>query len=200
MWHLGEDLNHFLPLLLLVSDLRFSFKPSKIFVSFQPFPFNPNMKNPQHENGKPATSVSKKAVQNPKAGDGGIGQPHETWYYSSNHVMINRERMMRGIPPLMRSTVIDEVARNIAVAAATEMKSSEVTNNKEFLELKCDGTILQGTSIRAIHNKTMRTSCSKGRDRILRESYQQFGIGTYKSRNGVLFVVQIFSKTGRIEV
>jgi hypothetical protein len=160
------------------------------------------MNNHQQENGEPLTSVSKKktlAGQDPKARGARLERPHETWYYSSNHVMINRERMIRGIPPLMRSTVIDEVARNIAVAAATKVTSFEVTNEKEFLELKCDGTILHGKSIRAIHNKTMKGS-SKGRDLILRESYQQFGIGTCKSRNGVLFVVQIFSKTGRIEV
>jgi hypothetical protein len=160
------------------------------------------MNNPQHENGKPTTSVSKKkalALQNPKGRDEGFDRPHETWYYSSNHVLINRERMMRGIPPLMRSIVIDEVARNIAVAVATRATSLEVTSNKEFLDLKCDGTIMQGPSIRAIHNKTM-TGSSTGRDRILLETYQQFGIGTCVSNSGVLYVVQIFSKSGRIEV
>lgn len=107
--------------------------------------------------------------------------------------------MMRGISPLMRTTIFDEIARKIAIASANKVKATEVTKNKEFLEFKCDGTILQGPSIRAIHNKTMQGS-SKARDRILQESYQQFGIGTCKHQNGVLFVVQIFSKKGRIEV
>jgi hypothetical protein len=192
MWLLDEDLDLSLPFFL-------SFHTS---VFFPPVFIYPEMNDPQHENGKPATSVSKKntsVVRNPKASDREFQRPHETWYYSSNHVLINRERMMRGIPPLMRSTIIDEVARNIAFAAATEVTCLDMTNDKEFLELKCDGTILRGTSIRAIHNKTMM-GISKGRDRILQESYQQFGIGTCKSKNGVLFVVQIFSKTGRIEV
>lgn len=105
---------------------------------------------------------------------------------------------MRGIAPLMRSIAFDEVARKIAIAAGNRVRSSEIHTNQLFQQLKCDGTILQGPSIRCIHNKIMKTA-SKSKQRILKESYQQFGIGTYKNSEGILFVVQIFSHIGRLE-
>ncbi|KAG7352309.1 hypothetical protein IV203_008357 [Nitzschia inconspicua] len=156
------------------------------------------MNNREASNSKKHHSMTEPNRRN-KDKEGRSERPHDTWYYSSNHVLINRERMMRGIAPLMRTTAFDEVARKIAIAAAKKVEPRDVSTNQMFRQLKCDGTILQGPSIRAIHNRIMTTS-SKGRDRILQESYQQFGIGTYKNADGVLFVVQIFSKIGRVEL
>jgi hypothetical protein len=147
-------------------------------------------------------SPSKKRVSSaehsPKAKEGAFERPHDPSYFSSNHVLINRERMKRGIAPLMRTVAFDDVARKVAVAAANKVKCPEISQNKFLRQLQCDGTILQGPSIREIHQRMMTTN-SKGRDRILKESYQQFGIGTHKDHDGTLFVVQIFSKIGRVE-
>jgi hypothetical protein len=140
-------------------------------------------------------------------------KPHQTWYYSSNHVLVNRERMMRGIAPLMRVVALDELARSMAMTAASmdtkpshesslSFRSNYVTNGAsldDLIESPCEGNLLHGSSIRSIHNMVMRHKC-KEKDRILRENFQQFGVATYKGEDGVLFLCQLFRKTGRIEL
>jgi hypothetical protein len=138
-----------------------------------------------------------------------VEQPHQTWYYASNHVLVNRERMMRGILPLMRVVALDELARSIAVTAASmyvEEKSSTWTPNfvsksgrllSELIKPPYEGNVLHGSSIRSIHNTVMICTC-KEKDNILKASFQQFGVATFKREDGVLFLCQLFRRIGRV--
>lgn len=129
-----------------------------------------------------------------------VEKPHDTWYFSSNHVLVNRERMMRGIAPLMRNTKLDGFARMVAQGAADRGQATDVDDlREEANDLKVDGTILKGESIKSIHQEVMKTNC-KSRDRILKKSFQQFGVATCKRDDGLLVLVQIFSKQGRLEI
>mmetsp|Transcript_22768 Transcript_22768/g.36920 ORF Transcript_22768/g.36920 Transcript_22768/m.36920 type:complete len:247 (-) Transcript_22768:2359-3099(-) len=128
--------------------------------------------------------------------------PHQTWYYSSNHVLVNRERMMRGIAPLMRTVALDALARSLAASAASTYHKCGTAQESQvaLFPAQCpyEGSMAHGASIRSIHSKMMK-SRSKEKERILRATFQQFGVGTYKNEEGVLFLCQLFSKTGRIE-
>jgi hypothetical protein len=117
---------------------------------------------------------------------------HETWYYSSNHVLVNRERMMRGIPPLMRSIALDEMARNIATLC-------EQTGQCQGIPSFYNGNVIRGESIRSIHEQTMKLACAE-RENLLNTDYREFGMATHKStRDGSLYLCQLFDRT-RIEI
>jgi hypothetical protein len=108
--------------------------------------------------------------------------------------------MTRGIAPLMRNTKLDEFARHVAQGAATRGPRSNVKDlADEASDLKVDGNILKGSSIRNIHSRIMQLKC-KARERILHDKFQQFGVGTCKREDGTLILVQVFSKKGRIDI
>jgi hypothetical protein len=56
-----------------------------------------------------------------------------TWYYSSNHVMVNQERTKRAIAPLVRMRELDEIAREHVDAMARENRAFH--SNPNFLRI-----------------------------------------------------------------
>jgi hypothetical protein len=123
---------------------------------------------------------------------------HQTWYYSSNHVLVNRERVANGLPPLHRRVTMDERARQVAAWAA-QGKSLKGLISGQDSHTFCSGNVLVGSSIRAIHEQTLeRTHCQRERRNLLNPDYTEFGIGTYKdSHSGQLVLCQLFGAGGK---
>ena len=125
------------------------------------------------------------------------GPIHDTWYYSSNHVLVNRERMLRNIPPLRRSIALDELAR----AMASQLASSD-GGFSPTIPANCHaGNVIVGYSIRHIHEQTMNLANSIERANILNPSFTEFGMGTCKASDGQLYLVQFFERLdSRLEI
>jgi hypothetical protein len=112
---------------------------------------------------------------------------HSTSYFASNHVLVNRERMKRGLRPLTRNIAMDEMAR----AAAQAMSATE---GKSPLPATYVGNVLRGESIRAIHRAIMQNKEGRERHNVLSPYFQEFGIGTSKGKDGMLYICQLFSE------
>jgi hypothetical protein len=112
---------------------------------------------------------------------------HSTSYFASNHVLVNRERMKRGLRPLTRNIAMDELARG----AAQKMAESE---GKVSLPATYVGNVLRGETIRSIHRATMQNKDGRERYNLLNPYFQDFGVGTSKGKDGMLYVCQLFSE------
>jgi hypothetical protein len=123
---------------------------------------------------------------------------HDTWYYSSNHVLVNRERMMREIRPLMRSIALDEMARTIATMSATNCPPQPQEPDTTMIPKHYHGHVLVGESIRSIHQHTLLHD-PQARDKLLDVDYREFGMATCKGRDGRLHLCQLFDRT-RVEI
>ena len=112
---------------------------------------------------------------------------HSTSYFASNHVLVNRERMKRGLRPLTRNIAMDELARDNAKAMA---ESGGVAP----IRATYVGNVLRGESIRAIHRSTMQQKQGRERANLLNPYFQDFGVGTCKGKDGMLYMCQLFSE------
>jgi hypothetical protein len=116
-----------------------------------------------------------------------------TWYYSSNHVMVNRERAKRVIAPLVRMVELDEIAREHAEDMAEQ--NTTFHSDASFLRIKfrpaqLGQNVAKGGSIREIHKQMMITPSDT--KCILDMGYTRFGMATAKASDGELFICQIF--------
>ena len=111
-----------------------------------------------------------------------------TSYFASNHVLVNRERMKRGLRPLSRNRTMDELAREHAANMAT-------TSGHTPIQATFVGNMLRGASIRAIHRSTMMQRDGRERHNILNPYFQEFGVGTKKGEDGMLYMCQLFSES-----
>lgn len=123
---------------------------------------------------------------------------HQTWYYSSNHVLVNRERIEHGLPPMMRSVVLDEKARHVAEWAAKGKDLRACIVEEEDARKFVSGNVLVGKSIREIHGQTLvRETCKRERNNLLNPEYREFGMGTFKDpSSGQLYLCQLFGNGG----
>jgi len=112
---------------------------------------------------------------------------HSTSYFASNHVLINRERMKRGLRPLTRNVAMDELARKSAEAMAS-------TCGLSALPTTYVGNVLRGETIRSIHRSTMLQKNGRERQNLLNPYFQDFGVGTNKGDDGMLYMCQLFSE------
>ena len=119
-----------------------------------------------------------------------------TWYFSSNHVLVNKERVKRRIPPLMRRTKLDDLARQHAEA----MAANDALYHSDPIELvqsigrpsrRLGENVSYGTSIRDMHEEMMET-CGADKNNILDRRYLTMGMGTAKGPDGGLYMCQIF--------
>ena len=119
-----------------------------------------------------------------------------TWYYSSNHVLVNKERVKRRISPLVRRTQLDELARQHAetMAAQDALYHSNPTDLVQKIgrpSRRLGENVSFGESIRDIH-KTMMTDNGADRNNVLDRRYLTMGMGTARGPNGGLYMCQIF--------
>ena len=119
-------------------------------------------------------------------------------YFSSNHVLVNRERVLKGVKPLKRCIRLDELARIHAesMAANEQVIPSvpTVQHLQEKLQSKRVGeNTLRGDSIRGIHMEMMKNEQQRAcRGNVLAPGFTMFGMGTAMGKDGKLYLVQLF--------
>ncbi|EEC50627.1 predicted protein [Phaeodactylum tricornutum CCAP 1055/1] len=119
-----------------------------------------------------------------------------TWYYSSNHVMVNMERTKRTVAPLTRMRELDEIARVHAETMVAESRLyhmdpsdlSDALNRPATRRLGCN--VNKGISIDDIHLGMMATLSN--RNNIIDRRYTHMGMATARDDRGVLYLCQIF--------
>jgi uncharacterized protein YkwD len=119
-----------------------------------------------------------------------------TDYYSSNHILVNKERIKRLMPPLIRRSKLDELAREHAMAMAA--KDALLHSDPDALMQKVGRpsrrlgeNVAYGRSIREIHTMMMK---EKGSDKnnLLDRRFLTMGMGTARGPDGGLYMCQIF--------
>jgi uncharacterized protein YkwD len=119
-----------------------------------------------------------------------------TWYYSSNHILVNQERSRRTMAPLRRMVELDELARIHAEQIAQEGELRHVEPDALRYALtnipyrRLGENVAKGENIRAIHNNMMSTLSNK--NNIIDRRFTHFGIGTALGKDGELYLCQIF--------
>lgn len=118
-----------------------------------------------------------------------------TWYYSSNHIMVNTERTKRNVHPLTRKNYLDAAARWHAelMTEKDELFHANPADLKQEIGKphRVLGTnVFRGDSIRAIHNQMMESPADVSN--MLDDRYIDFGMATARSPRGDLLLVQLF--------
>jgi len=119
-----------------------------------------------------------------------------TWYYSNNHVLVNKERVKRRIPPLMRRTQLDELAREHAETMAAEDALYHSDPNTLVQKIgrpsrRLGENVMYGDSIREMH-RIMLESAGADKNNMLDRRYLTMGMGTARGQDGGLYMCQIF--------
>lgn len=122
-----------------------------------------------------------------------------TWYFSSNHVMINQERTKRVIAPLTRLSELDAIAREHAAAMAERGQlfhsqpqelHAKFNNDNQRFSRRMGENVARGTSIREIHQQMMKVRTDK--HNILHRRYTHMGMATARGKDGQLYLCQVF--------
>lgn len=115
------------------------------------------------------------------------------WKYSSNHVMINQERSLRNIHPLIRLSELDQLARMRAEDMAQNGRLFYATQDclqlnlgsilsSDQLEKTCvTENICKGTAIIDIHNAMMTSPHSQEYSNLLDHRFKYFGMASVRS-------------------
>lgn len=118
-----------------------------------------------------------------------------TWYYSSNHVLVNQERTKRTVAPLVRLRELDEIAREQADAMAKENKMFH--SSPDYLSMRfgrparrLGENVAKGGTIRALHKAMMENRAD--RNNLLDRRYTHMGMATARAKDGELYICQIF--------
>jgi uncharacterized protein YkwD len=116
--------------------------------------------------------------------------------YSSNHILVNRERVFRGVAPLQRCRHLDDLATVHAKEMADQMDlfhSGTCAEVQYRLKSRIVGENVQcGPDIRSMHTASMSMHGHTNRVNILSNQLNQFGMGTAKGEDGYLYMVQLF--------
>jgi hypothetical protein len=117
-----------------------------------------------------------------------------TWYYSSNHILVNKERIKHNIHALTRRIELDALARERAEKMANEctIQHSDPEDIKTRLHpcRRFGENVASGSSIRDIHKGMIRNDAD--RNNMLDRRYSYFGMGTAKGEDGTLYLCQLF--------
>lgn len=118
-----------------------------------------------------------------------------TWYFASNHIMVNQERKDKVIAPLVRLAELDSLARYHAeeMAEADRLFHSDpdALNYAFPRESRRLGeNVAKGGSVAEIHDAMMKTKSQK--NNILDRRYTNMGMATARGKDGQLFLCQIF--------
>ena len=128
--------------------------------------------------------------------------PQALGKYASNHIMVNKERLKRNIPPLRRERHMDQIAREQAQLMAEERKLFQIdtpTDLQNRLSIHTDVdlsfqrtgmNIGRGKSVPEIHRFMMAALAE--RNNINDKRFFKMGMGTARAENGVLYLCQIF--------
>ena len=118
--------------------------------------------------------------------------------FGGNHVLINRERVTRGIKPLCRQKKLDEVAAKHAKKLSLLDELHHSSLGRILDNILQDGpcrllgeNISKGKSSFIIHDNMM-LRYAQDRNNILDRRYTAFGVGSAKSSSGDLYIVQLY--------
>lgn len=118
------------------------------------------------------------------------------WYYSSNHIMVNKERTKRAAAPLTRMRALDELARDHAQAMANEHRLHHIPTEELAYALqnvahrRLGSNVYKGENIRNMHDDMMDDLAN--RNNIVDRRFTHMGMGTAMGANGELYLCQIF--------
>ena len=112
------------------------------------------------------------------------------------HVLINHERQSRGLPTLIRSPYLDELAKIQAEYMASQQQVSHTVHTIEelqhFLAAKRVGENVQrGQSCLEMHEVAMKQH-KINRSNILSLSFSEFGVAMVQASDGTLYCCQYF--------
>ena len=118
--------------------------------------------------------------------------------YASNHVMINRERVIFGLPQLNRSSVLDEIAQSHAKSMAKEKQIIFRLDEENLFRLRLEFdsrtafalNVSCGENVREVYGSFMKSSVP--RSNILNSDIEIMGVGSALDSDDCSFVCQIF--------
>jgi hypothetical protein len=117
-----------------------------------------------------------------------------TWEYSSNHILVNSERIRRNAHALTRRIELDALARERAEQMAKNGKVHHgAPEDIQFRLHPCrrfGENVASGASIRSIHGDMVRNKADL--NNMLDRRYIFMGMGTARSDDGTLYLCQIF--------
>lgn len=108
--------------------------------------------------------------------------------FSSNHILVNRERIHRGKNPLIRCRHLDGIAKK----HAEEMAEACALLENPISSVIMAENVLRGPSIRVIHQMIMVGVRDQERDNILSDRFARFGMGTATGEDGMIYMSQVF--------
>lgn len=118
-----------------------------------------------------------------------------TWYFASNHIMVNQERTRRTIAPLVRMRELDAIAREHAERMASKdslFHSTPIDLAAKFNRpsRRLGENVGKGATIREIHQSMMKIRSDK--NNILDRRYTHMGMATAQSSDGTIYLCQVF--------
>lgn len=175
--------------------------PSKISSSFS----WKSSGSAEHQKGSPLVAIDQDCGDEPTADEitrlstimTRSRQLPGTWYYSSNHILVNQDRIKRTIAPLIRMRELDELARAHAEKMAADRRMIHISPAVVTCALKdktcrrLGSNVAKGQTIREIHGNMMQYKQSH-RNNILDRRFINFGMGTALGTDGDLYLCQIF--------
>lgn len=111
--------------------------------------------------------------------------------FSSNHILVNRERLQRGIDPLVRCRHLDAIAQR----HAREMADAKGLLEEPIRSATMVENVQRGPSIRLIHQMIMFGVSDEEKANILDSQYTRFGMATATGEDGLMYMSQIFQSS-----
>lgn len=118
--------------------------------------------------------------------------------FASNHVMVNRARILWGLHPLYRSQHLDQLATQHAQLMAIKRRVFHSTKDASELRKQLGSCIVagenihRGPSIKKMHLWTLQNRHSKHRKNLQSERFHEMGVGTCRGPDGRLYMCQLF--------
>jgi hypothetical protein len=144
--------------------------------------------------------------------NGNLGNPMIS-ILSSNHVQVNRIRMVCKLRPFIRSSTLDQIATSFAIRMANRNKilpksfltiddddsdsdDDDNTNSPKLLSSSSSSIQINchcGESVLDIHRSMVgeKIGYENSLKNILSSTYTQMGVGTAVGSNGILYMCQI---------
>jgi len=121
--------------------------------------------------------------------------PHDSDYISSNHVMVNAERINKLVQPLVRMPALDDIARSQAKAMAErgELFHSDPKGLVDQIHRpsnRLGENVARGDNTRVMHTAMMKNVAD--RNNMIDRRFTSFGVGTAKAADGTLYLCQVY--------
>lgn len=124
-----------------------------------------------------------------------------TGYLPSNHVVINKERVIHKLPELERCHALDAKARYHAILMLEKKKTLSELDNTCLKQMMSDCESNEGLIIglNVAYGKTIKElqksfmTKKKQKQNILNGTFKRMGVATAADQNGYIYMCQIFT-------